>query len=157
VEFTDQSTNDPTSWSWDFGDEGTSAEQNPTHIYETAGTYTVTLTVSNAGGEGTEIKVDYITVTGGSALGEANSLVLSRPTPLGAEGGRISCFLPEEGYVSLELFGLDGRREAVLLEGYRSSGWQLVNWDPRGHAKGYHFLRLTWKDLLLTKKVLLVN
>ncbi|MDZ7777706.1 MAG: PKD domain-containing protein [Bacteroidales bacterium] len=30
IEFTDQSTNNPTSWSWDFGDGSTSSQQNPT-------------------------------------------------------------------------------------------------------------------------------
>jgi len=48
VAFTDTSTGLPTSWSWDFGDGATSTEQNPTHIYSAAGTYTVKLTASNA-------------------------------------------------------------------------------------------------------------
>jgi len=47
VNFTDNSTNNPTSWEWDFGDNGTSREQNPPHIYTTAGEYTVILTVTN--------------------------------------------------------------------------------------------------------------
>ncbi|NOX90080.1 MAG: PKD domain-containing protein [Calditrichaeota bacterium] len=63
VTFTDQSTNDPTSWSWDFGDGGTSTEQNPTHTYNSAGNYTVSLTASNTYGSDTETKTDYITVT----------------------------------------------------------------------------------------------
>ncbi|MGA2934840.1 MAG: DUF2341 domain-containing protein, partial [Methanomicrobiales archaeon] len=44
VTFTDQSTNTPTSWSWDFGDGATSNLQNPVHTYTAAGTYTVKLT-----------------------------------------------------------------------------------------------------------------
>jgi serine protease len=63
VNFTDQSTGSPTSWSWDFGDGYTSTAQNPTHEYGSAGTYTVELTASNAYGSDTETKVDYITVT----------------------------------------------------------------------------------------------
>jgi PKD repeat protein len=47
VQFTDGSGNIPTSWLWEFGDGGTSADQNPLHIYTTAGVYTVTLTASN--------------------------------------------------------------------------------------------------------------
>ncbi len=50
VFFTDQSTDSPTAWSWDFGDGNTSTAQNPVHSYTTAGVYTVTLTASNSGG-----------------------------------------------------------------------------------------------------------
>jgi PKD repeat protein len=63
VNFTDQSTNYPTSWSWTFGDGGTSTAQNPSHTYTAAGTYTVALTVSNASGSDNETKANYITVT----------------------------------------------------------------------------------------------
>lgn len=48
VQFTDQSTNTPTSWAWTFGDGGTSTAQNPTHTYTTAGTMNVCLTATNA-------------------------------------------------------------------------------------------------------------
>jgi PKD repeat protein len=63
VQFNDNSTGSPTSWSWDFGDGGTSIEQNATHTYTAAGTYDVSLTAANAGGSDTEEKVRYITVT----------------------------------------------------------------------------------------------
>ena len=62
VQFTDISTSEPTSWSWTFGDGGTSTLQNPLHTYASAGTYTVTLTATNAGGSDAETKTDYITV-----------------------------------------------------------------------------------------------
>ncbi len=42
--FKDLSTNSPTSWSWDFGDGGSSTEQNPSHTYTTPGVYSVRLT-----------------------------------------------------------------------------------------------------------------
>ncbi len=63
VNFTDQSTNNPTSWQWDFGDGGTSTEQNPAHTYN-EGTYTVTLTVTNEYGSDVKTKTDYIVVSG---------------------------------------------------------------------------------------------
>jgi len=65
VTFTDASTGTPTSWAWDFQNDGTvdSTEENPSHVYDTAGTYTVNLTVTNAGGSDSEVKTDYITVT----------------------------------------------------------------------------------------------
>jgi PKD repeat protein len=63
VQFKDESTNSPTGWEWDFGDSKTSTEQNPSHIYETVGTYTVNLTAMNYGGSNSTTKTDYITVT----------------------------------------------------------------------------------------------
>jgi PKD repeat protein len=63
VEFTDESTESPASWKWDFGDGSTSTKQNPEHTYSTAGVYTVKETVTNEAGENTETKTDYVTVT----------------------------------------------------------------------------------------------
>ena len=63
VRFTDASTGNATAWAWDFGDGGTSPDQNPVHAYLTAGTYTVTQTVTNADGSNSTAKTDYITVT----------------------------------------------------------------------------------------------
>lgn len=51
--FEDQSTGNPTSWRWEFGDGQTSTSQNPTHTYSAAGTYTVSLTATNAAGSST--------------------------------------------------------------------------------------------------------
>lgn len=64
VYFTDNSTNSPTSWSWNFGDN-TPAEitKNPKHIYTAKGNYTVTLIASNAGGPGTLTRTNYIKVS----------------------------------------------------------------------------------------------
>jgi len=53
VIFTDTSTGNPTFWAWDFGDGQTSSVQLPTHVFTTAGTYTVTLKVSNNSGTNT--------------------------------------------------------------------------------------------------------
>lgn len=64
VTFTDLSTNTPTSWLWDFGDGGTSTSQNPVHNYTAPGSYTVSLTATNATGSDDEVKVAYIIVSG---------------------------------------------------------------------------------------------
>jgi PKD repeat protein len=39
------------SWSWDFGDGGTSSSQNPFHTYSSAGSFTATLTVTGSSGQ----------------------------------------------------------------------------------------------------------
>jgi len=62
VTFTDTSTGSPTLWYWEFGDGTTSQLQNPTHEYALAGTYTVSLWVSGAGGADGPAE-DLVTVT----------------------------------------------------------------------------------------------
>ncbi len=66
VSFTDLSvagSNPITSWDWDFGDGGSSSAQNPWHTYNSPGTYTVSLTVSDGNLSNTETKTDYIVIS----------------------------------------------------------------------------------------------
>lgn len=61
VEFTDISSNAPTTWAWDFGDGGTSSLENPIHLYASDGTYDVCLTAGNIAGSDTECKTIIVT------------------------------------------------------------------------------------------------
>jgi YVTN family beta-propeller protein len=63
VSFTDSSTGTPTAWKWTFGDGTNSTVKNPTHKYSKAGNYTVSFKVSNAAGNNTTTKTNYIKVT----------------------------------------------------------------------------------------------
>lgn len=69
VTFTDQSTNTPTSWTWSFNPAtvtytgGTnSSSQNPQIQFTAGGSYSVTLTATNAYGSDPETKTNYISV-----------------------------------------------------------------------------------------------
>ncbi|MDO9577790.1 MAG: PKD domain-containing protein, partial [Candidatus Cloacimonadales bacterium] len=64
VQFTDATIGTPTTWEWDFDNDGTidSNEQNPLYTYTVAGDYSVSLTVSDAYYSTTETKIDYISV-----------------------------------------------------------------------------------------------
>jgi len=62
VQFKDSSSGLIIGWEWDFGDGNTSSEQNPAHIYENAGAYTVSLTVSSSHESNQKIKESYINV-----------------------------------------------------------------------------------------------
>ena len=64
INFSDLSTNTPTSWSWTFegGTPSTSTEQHPTVSYNTNGSFNVSLTVTSINGEDTKTITDYISV-----------------------------------------------------------------------------------------------
>jgi PKD repeat protein len=64
VIFTDKSANSPATWHWDFGDKTSSSEKSPQHTYAAPGTYSVTLTVVNSGGQSS--KTVFVTVSLGN-------------------------------------------------------------------------------------------
>jgi len=89
VSFSDMSTGSPTTWSWDFGDGNTSDEHNPTHVFDSAGAFTVSLTVSNDAGSDT--------ATSGITVLPENDPVLTEmlfiPAAANAEGSGGSFFV----------------------------------------------------------------
>lgn len=62
VFFTDTSTENPTSWLWNFS-IASSTSQNPDYTFINGGTYTIQLIATNAAGSDTETKIAYLTVT----------------------------------------------------------------------------------------------
>lgn len=106
VEFTDNSVGSPTLWSWDFGDGKSDIVENPVHVYETPGNYTVTLTVSNQeGGVSTKVKKEYLKVK-------------AVPTPVPTMTVLPIPQVPETFYGTVEIYGVPisvgGTVEAVV-------------------------------------------
>ncbi len=64
VQFADSSSGNPTTWAWDFDNDGNidSYDQNPDWTYADTGTYSVSLTIGDGTNTDTETKVDYIRV-----------------------------------------------------------------------------------------------
>jgi PKD repeat protein/endonuclease/exonuclease/phosphatase family metal-dependent hydrolase len=64
VQFSDNSSNSPTKWSWTFegGTPDQSSEQNPSVIYSAAGHFSITLIAANAEGSDTASVTDLIKV-----------------------------------------------------------------------------------------------
>ena len=124
VTFTDASTYTPTAWSWTFGDGGTSAQQNPTHAYTTAGTYTVSLTATNTTGASTPV-THSLTVSAPSTTSHA---ALERPTELQYWDPTKA----EEGYT---FFGAGGKTYLLDMEGRVVHTWP-VGTNPHLLANG---------------------
>jgi len=63
VRFRNRTVGKVDSWLWDFGDNSTSTDANPSHVYAQAGSYSVKLSATNVGGTGTKTSVTPIVVT----------------------------------------------------------------------------------------------
>lgn len=92
VQFIEGSTGIPTSWSWSFGDGGTSTTRHPKHVYNAPGTYDVALTATNALGSNARTEVQWITVVAPPA-----TLTLTA-----TEDAQVRKSLPDSNYGSLE-------------------------------------------------------
>ena len=62
INFTDLSSNGPSTWIWDFGDGNTSTLQNPTHTYSYSGVYNISLSTSNQYGSDSLILINYLNI-----------------------------------------------------------------------------------------------
>ena len=83
VSFTNLSTN-ASSYSWDFGDGGSSSSSNPSHTYSTSGTYNVTLTAYNDAGHDVSSKV--VNVKNNPTSWKLTKFVLSAYPPTEDDG-----------------------------------------------------------------------
>jgi hypothetical protein len=121
VQLTDTSTNNPTAWTWSFGDGRTSTAQNPSITYSTPGDYTVTLVARNAAGTGTTAtRTISVSVPAGigisrkstsTAFSTTATTSLSIPAPAGVQPGDVlvSCLAmngsslaaPAEGFTRM--------------------------------------------------------
>jgi PKD repeat protein len=81
VQFTDSSSGVITNWDWDFGDGESSTQQNPSHTYTQAGTYTVSLEVIGSGGSDQLTRSEYIIVVAGSPQANFSANYLSGIAP----------------------------------------------------------------------------
>ena len=63
VDFTDTSTGGAYAWSWDFGDGGSSTDQNASHVFNTPGVFAISLTATNDCGPGVGTVPNMIIVT----------------------------------------------------------------------------------------------
>lgn len=91
VTYVDQSTNSPTSWSWTFagGAPAASALQNPVINYAAAGTYSVSLTATNAFGNNTFTRTNYINVVTCPAAG--SGLIVNDGSFIYLQAGALIC------------------------------------------------------------------
>ena len=138
MQFTDQSTHDPTGWHWDFGDGNTSADQSPIHTYAFDGTFTVSLTTVNPVGSDMEAKTGYI-------------IVSSAPAPVPLPGYTNPPTDPDSDglYEDLNANGRKDFNDVYLF--YKNMAWMSGN-EPIGLFDFNGNGRLDFNDLFVLYK-----
>lgn len=125
------------SYAWDFGDGGTSNLENPVHIYNSSGTYTVRLIASNCAFSDTLTQIVQLGATGLSEVSLSSSRIYPNPangqlrmqTPLEWVGG------------SYQLFDASGR---LVLVGTLVSENQLI--EVGSLPEGIYHLRVAERE-----------
>lgn len=160
VQFTDASQGDVASWAWDFDHDGMidSNQQNPLYTYLEPGTYSVALTVYDAGGLDTLVRDAYITVDPVSAeeVVEVTMKPVCYPNPFNPET-TIRFALPRAGQVKLEILNVRGQRVATLVEHRMEAGVHKVVWDAKDMPSGVYLARLTAGGTTTSYKAVLMK
>jgi|GEM_PF-4770276 len=128
VQFNGSGSSDPDgdtlSYAWDFGDEMTSSQRNPSHDFEVTGTYTVKLTVS----DGQFVSTDTITIN---------------VSPFNKVTGRYSA--PAGSLVTVKITSTGGGKGSASLKANSGGGetgneFIRLNTSWNGLDEGYTFL-----------------
>ena len=140
VEFTNGSTN-ATSYSWDFGDGGSSTYSNPTHTYNSPGVYLVELTATGPGGTDTESQV--ITVVSGISMCRISAVsILSCPLTTGGVGW--DSFSAPDFY-----FNIETTSGTILLDGSSNYYTDLSTFPQAWNINpGYSIASADFQDVL---------
>lgn len=155
VQFTDQSSGNINSWSWDFDNDGNidATEQDPSHVYDLEGSYTVTLSVSDGIQKKSIIKTDYISVEVETSLDKllSNHMVMVYPNP--ARDKALVSFREDLGLNRVELTAMGGE---ILSEWNKShlDHNQLVI-DVSKYPRGIYLLRILLKDHVITIRLII--
>jgi PKD repeat protein len=112
VQFTDLSER-AAGWDWDFGDLGTSTDQNADHNYSANGTYNVCLDVTNPYGSDQHCESVTITAAGIDAVGGNNVILFPNPT-----AGNVLIAFDNANIRSADIMVLNSLGQQVLLQSH---------------------------------------
>lgn len=115
VEFTNMSSN-AVSYSWDFGDGGTSTEVHGQHVYTELGTYTVCLTATNSNGC-SDVYCRQVVVEAQGAVGLPNAFTPNN------DGFNDVLFIKGFGFREVELLVFNRWGELVFFTDNNLVGW----------------------------------
>ncbi len=143
VQFNDQSTANPTTWAWDFGDGNTSTTQSPQHTYASDGTYNVCLIASSICGADTTC--DSVTINTVAIASAIAGLSIS-PNPA---TDLVRVRLENGGAISLSIYGIRGESISKM------SGENELLISTENMARGIYFLEVETTEGHMVQKLIL--
>ena len=149
TQFHDLSSNSPTAWEWTFpgGTPASSTQQNPVVLYSAIGVYSVTLKATNAYGNSTVTKTDYIHV-GNVGITILPSVVSVYPNPT---TGKLFITNPTKNTQEITLFSALGKQLETTI-----SAEEVISFDITGQSKGLYFVKITNKAYQNTQAIKVV-
>ncbi len=162
VQFSDSSSGNIESWLWEFGDGESSSEQNPSHQYTSADTFTVTLTVSGPGGTAKLSKTDFIKVAFPTGIANMNAapdrfeLYSNYPNPFNPQT-QITFDVPKAQHINITIFNINGSVVEMLVDEQKSQGRYTVTWNAMQHSSGTYFIRMQTPEYNRTVKCILLK
>jgi acetyl esterase/lipase len=147
ISFNDQSIG-ATGWKWDFGDGGSSIEQNPVHTYSSEGTYLVSLYIMNNNQSWDTISQSVIVLDNTSLKEGLAQIVRIYPNP-----ASMKLFIESSTPVTehmVKVFDPSGKEMQVTM----SKTGTTNTMDISGWKSGVYIFRLSIGGEYLFKKVL---
>ncbi len=160
-QFVDMSGGSPVSWFWDFGDGGTSTQQNPVHTYTAQGTYWVCLSITTANGDTCTscdtVQYKLTTTTGILAqTGIAVSSLSNYPNPF-SSSTTIQFSLNEKSEVAISVYNNIGIKVAEINNTQREAGAHSITWNAETLSDGIYLLEVKAGNSIMTRKLVLIR
>ena len=155
--FSDNSTGNPVSWYWNFGDGSTSTQQYPTHTYTAQGTYSVCLTITTqSSGSCTSCDTIAYRVMGISEYNGVVSALKNYPNPF-SRNTTIFYSLKEKAEINISVFSDMGIKVEELEKGNKESGSHQLEWNAEGLNSGVYFLEIKSGGNVVSRKMILIK
>ncbi len=148
VSFINQSSN-ASSYSWDFGDGNTDNSFQPTHVYASPGTYTVTLTVNNGCGPNTISKDVTVGTVGILDEGSLNFNIYPNPT-----NGLFTIKATNLTGDKFDISIIDSKGKEVIKKSTNSLNSSFnVNFDLSKLSSGLYTIKIIGENSISIRKV----
>jgi len=147
------------TFEWDFDNDGNidSFDENPTHVYSEMGLYTVKLIVSDGINTNSEVKPDYIEVTGTTVDNtfpfNITELNQNNPNPFNPNTS-IKFSIKDNDTGFLTIFNIKGQ---IMASQTFNSGRHTYFWNADNCSSGIYFYKLKTSSFTETKKMLLLK